>query len=282
MFDWENLRHFMAYSQAGSLSAAARALQVDHATVARRIEALERELGVKLVDRRARAYTLTEQGVQLTAQGSDVHEAAARLERRVKVDDRRLAGSVTISAPPSLAMRIVAPGLAALVRDYPGIMPVLRSETRKASLGLNEADIALRLSRPEKGALTVRKLGEVVFKLYGTADWQTLRAADRVFVAGDANAADLPQQKWFAGLVGERRVSFRATDIESQFAAACAGMGIAALPSFVSAANPKLREIGTESFSRDVWLVVHNDVRTLPIVRLTTEHLARIVGDALI
>jgi DNA-binding MarR family transcriptional regulator len=73
---WENLRHFVVLAREGTLSAAARVLGVDHATVARRVAALEADTGLKLIDRRARSYQLTDDGKRIAATATPMEEAA--------------------------------------------------------------------------------------------------------------------------------------------------------------------------------------------------------------
>lgn len=275
MFDWDDLRHFLAYARAGSLSAAARDLGVDHVTVARRIAALERDLGLRLIERRARASVLTEDGQRLAVAGADVRAAAAKLERLLRSGDDMVAGTVTVSAPPSLASRVVAPSLSALMGEYRGLSVTLRGELRSASLGLNEADVAIRLTRPREGALTIRKVATLTFALYARASWWERPASELVFVTGDAATEGLPQQRWLAEIVGGRRVALRTDDIESQIAAARAGLGVAVLPVYAARDHADLVAGDGPTFARDVWLVVHDDVRAVPAVRLTADHLAQ-------
>src|SRR5262249_51527761 len=113
MFDWEDLRYFAALTREGSLSAAARALKVDHATVARRVAALEDALGMKLVDRRGRSYELTADGERIAALASRMEDEADTIGRAARAVRPGLTGEVSISAPPNLASTFIAPRLAA-------------------------------------------------------------------------------------------------------------------------------------------------------------------------
>src|ERR1700733_11384634 len=121
MSDWEDLRHFVVLAREGTLSAAARRLGVDHATVARRVAALEAETGMKLVDRRARSYALTEIGRRVAATAAPMEDAAFAVERAAQAAGPGLRGDVAISSPPSLTNALIAPQLIRLRQHHPGI-----------------------------------------------------------------------------------------------------------------------------------------------------------------
>jgi DNA-binding transcriptional LysR family regulator len=278
MFDWEDLRHFLMLAREGSLSAAARKLHVDHVTVARRIAALEHDLTLKLVDRRARSYALTAEGARLAVLAENFQNHAAEIDRFARAASGGIAGKVTISAPPGLAMRFVAPHLADLRHAHPQLTLVLRGEMRLAALDRNEADIAVRLSRPQQGALTIRKIGEMPFGLFGTADWRSRPAEEWVFITNEPDQHGLPQQEWLRRIVGSRSIGLMTDDVESQIAAARAGLGLAALPLYAAATAPELVAYEAPPLSRDIWLVVHDDMRMAPAVRLVADHLAAAIG----
>src|SRR5258706_7618947 len=120
MFDWEDLHHFAVFCREKSLSAAARRLQVDHVTVARRIAALEAGLDLKLVDRRARAYDLTPDGLRLSALAERMDDEAFSLDRAARSLQSDLAGDVSVSAPPAMASTVIAPRFGDLRRQHPG------------------------------------------------------------------------------------------------------------------------------------------------------------------
>ena len=102
MFDWEDLRYFATFAREKSLSAAARHLKVDHATVARRIASLESALNLKLVDRRPRSYDLTANGERIAALGSKMEDEAFAVGRAAMAGQMGLTGEVSVSAPPTM------------------------------------------------------------------------------------------------------------------------------------------------------------------------------------
>jgi DNA-binding transcriptional LysR family regulator len=276
MSDWENLRHFVVLAREGTLSAAARLLGVDHATVARRVAALEAETGLKLVDRRARSYQLTDQGRRIAATALPMEEAAFAVGRAVQAVKPGLRGEVSISSPPSLANALIAPRLLLLRRQHPGIRIKLIGEKRTASLNRREADVALRLSRPSEPGLIARKIGSFGFGLYGAASY--LKATPRhafAFIAYDDSMDDAPQQKWLQTVTAGSEIVLRTNDLENQAAAARTGLGVAVLPDFLGEPDPRLEryDITPAPPNRDVWLLVHRDLRQAPLVRAVMEFL---------
>ncbi len=260
--DWDDLRHFAGFVQAGSLSAAASHLGVNHATVARRIAALEESLGLKLVDRRTRIPALT-------AEGERVAELAARMEAdalavvRVSRGLRpELGGVVSVSAPPTIASGLIAPGLPVLRARHPDIHVRLLGEKRIASLARREADVAIRLVRPSEAGLVRRRLGTIEFAPYASATYLADRRPARYeFIGFDREDDALPQQRWLLRLAGARPFVVRTNDLASQLAAALAGAGIALLPGFLAARHRELRRVRVRprTITREAWLVVHGD-----------------------
>lgn len=276
MADWENIHHFVALAREGTLSAAARTLGVDHATVARRVAALETLTGLKLVDRRSRTTTLTEDGKRIAAVAAPMEETAFALLRAAQAAKPGIDGEVSISAPPNFASAVIAPQLIRLRQQHPGIRLKLIGEKRRASLSRREADIALRLLRPVEAGLFVRKIGSFGFSLYGAPAYLEKTPPHAfAFIGYDASMAESPQEVWLGTIIGEREVVLRTNDLQTQVAAARAGLGIAALPHYLGDGDPLLQRhaVTQKPISRDVWLVVHRDLRQVPAVRAVMEFL---------
>lgn len=277
MSDWEDIRHFVTLAREGTLSAAARTLGVDHATVARRVAALETSTGLKLVDRRPRATTLTEDGKRIAAIVAPMEETAFALGRAAQAAKPEIGGEVTISAPPNFASSVIAPQLVRLRRQCPDIRIKLIGEKRRASLSRREADVALRLLRPAETGLYVRRIGSFGFSLYGAPAYLEKTPPHAfAFIGYDASLADSPQEVWLGTIVGEREVVLRTNDLETQVAAVRSGLGIAALPHYLGDGDPRLQRyvVTQKPVSRDVWLVVHRDLRQVPAVRAVMDFLA--------
>jgi DNA-binding transcriptional LysR family regulator len=268
--DWEDLRHFAAFAQAGSLAAAARLLGVEHATIARRIAQLEARLGLKLIDRRERRIVLTEEGHRLSDIAGRMQREADAALRVAAHASATLTGSVTLSAPPAYAAAILARPLTELAEKNPGLRIQIIGEVRYASLDKREADLALRLGRPEETEMIAVKLGELPFRLYASSAYLARTPPeDRRYIANAGAMAHSPQQGLLEKLNKGANFPMGASNVELQKALAEAGAGIAVLPDFMVDANGALMAVepGAVLLTRDIWLVVHPDMRSARPVR---------------
>lgn len=279
MFDWQDLYYFTVLARTQSLSAAARELQVEHATVGRRVDALEKALGVKLVDRLPRSRPLTAQGLALAQVAAGMGDMATQVMRLSRVASIELAGTVRVSCPPSIANHCIAPQLARLRSQYPQLNLVLMPSTHLAALDKGEADIALRTLRPDEEALVRRKVGVVRFGLYAAPALEHLPAAQWTFIAYDASRDHLPQQAWLHQLRGPRPIVFAASELITQQMAARAQVGAVVLPTLVGDADPLLTRLPTPSDGpvRDIWLTVYPDMRRSPLVKVVMEFLVECI-----
>src|SRR5205814_8843140 len=166
--NWDDLRYFLALVDAGTLSGAARALHVEHTTVARRIDALEASLTVRLFDRFPKGWSLTAEGRELIAHARRTEEEMLSFARAA-AGSAPLTGIVRISAPPALAAYYLVPRLREPLSRLPLIDIELVGEVREASLTRREADIALRLYRPHAPGLAAKSLGAIGYGLYATS-----------------------------------------------------------------------------------------------------------------
>lgn len=276
MFDWEDLRYFAIFAREKSLSAAARQLKVDHATIARRIAALELALNLKLVDRRPRSYELTDNGRRIAALGAKMEDEAFAVGRAAMAGQLGLTGEVSISAPPTMANTLIAPHLGKLRQKFPGIHIRLIGETRISSLLHRESDIAVRLIRPTESNLVARKIGSVTFSMYASPAYLAATSPENyTFIAFDKSMENLTQQQWLKNYAENRPIVLRTYDLETQRIAALAGVGIAALPHYVANREPDLERLDLDSstLANDIWLVVHNDLRHAPAVRAVMDFL---------
>jgi molybdate transport repressor ModE-like protein len=231
--DWEDVRFFAALARHGSLSAAARALSVNHATVARRVGHLEQTLGRKLFERRPNGYVLTAAGQSAIEAAGQMQNGAGALESSGPASG--LSGVVRLTATPSLAESFLIPRLAAWQPRHPGLDIELVADNASRSLMRHSADVALRLARPEDGELIARRLVTIGYGFYGAQDWSERIGAggSLVFAGFDEANAHLPEAVWLACNFPGARLVFRSNSQMSQAAAARSGGAIALLPHFL-------------------------------------------------
>jgi DNA-binding transcriptional LysR family regulator len=279
MFNWEDLHYFMVFSREKSLSGAARSLQVDHATVARRIASLEAALQLKLVDRRPRSYLLTADGQRIAAQGDGMMLNAFAVNRAALGAKQGVAGEVTISVPPVMGMTLIAPRLGELQRRYPELRLTLLVDTANVSLLRGEADIAIRLSRASERDLVAKKIGTAEFGLYASAGYLAATPeAQWGFIGYHDEQAAPVQQRWLLEQAGARPLVLRSNDLMIQATAADAGVGIALLPLALAERLGLVRLATPHALRREIWLMVHNDIRHAPGIIAVTAFLLGCFG----
>jgi len=277
--DWSNLNYFLTFARSGSLSAASRMLGTDHSTVARRIEALEKELKLRLVDRRARAYSLTSAGQQVRDLAVRAETAVGDIERFAQGTSRLPQGLVRLSGPSGVTNHFIAPRLLQLQRQHPGLQIELVDGSREASLSRREADIVLRMSRPHEKGLITRKLGEVTYGLFGSEDYLSEHLPeDWDFLGFDESRDHYPQQKWLRTITGARELTLRASDYTALICAVLTGLGVAVLPQGMARHYKSLKQLptSTPAPSREIWLVFHRDGAKAPAVRAVIDYLTEI------
>nr|WP_230376266.1 LysR family transcriptional regulator [Pseudomonas fulva] len=276
-FCWEDLRFFLTFCQYQSLAGAARSLQVEHATVARRIAALEQSLNVRLVDRRSRKYELTTSGERIAGLGQHMQAQACAISHAAYGIQTEQLTTITLSVPPSLATHVIAPKLDGLRRQYPLLNLRLRAETQVASLVKREADVALRWGRPTESELVARKIAVREFGFFASLGYLLDRQArDYEFLAYDEHEDGLAQE-WLSHVAQDRPVVLRASSLDVLAAAAQAGVGIALLPCCIAdRRNYALERVALEQtrLSSDLWLTVHQDIRHVPVVRQLVKFVA--------
>jgi DNA-binding transcriptional LysR family regulator len=281
MFDWEDMRAFAALARSGSLASAARALKVNHATIGRRIAALEASLGVTLVDRIGRAIALTAEGIAVAELAEQMEGGAGAILART-IAPRGHSGEIALGAPPVLAGTFVIPRLAPFRAANPDLRITVSAIPAIAALDRGGLDLAVRLTRPEQPAHLLRRLGSIAFALYATEEVAARAQEEWTFIGYDGELDHLTQQRWLADYAGYRPTLFRTTDMLGQLAAVRAGMGVALIPRFLAAYAPELVRVdpGAEPPRRSIWLTTYTPVQRSPAVRAIADHLVRVFEDS--
>jgi len=282
--DWQDVRVFLALGRYRSLSAAARALRVNHATVARRIQSLEDSMGEKLVERRPDGYVLTPAGESALQAAAGMEAAAQTLARPVRIDEDVVRGLVRINAPPALAQGFLLARLAAITATHPGLDIDLATDLRSISLDRHKADIAVRIGRPLDVDLIAKPLGRMSFGFYGTqAQCEAVEGGEPpTFVSFDEERADMPESTWLSQQFPRARIALRAENQVLQAIAARAGAGLALLPHYLGRQLPDLRlcALGPLPAPREIWLLIRRGDRHAAPIRTVMRHLAEAFEEA--
>ncbi|MDP2243778.1 LysR family transcriptional regulator [Pseudomonas sp.] len=277
--DWDNLRYFLELSRAGKLTAAARRLGVDHTTVSRRVQALEKSMDTPLFVRAAAGYSLTEAGRTLLPQAEAMESAFSAIEQARAGQKDSLSGQVRIGATEGYGSAMLAPQLAEFTRRYPNLGVDLLAVPRMVQLSRREADIVITLERPERGPFIITKLTDYVLKLYASASYleqhppirhrEDLR--DHAFVSYIDDLLYSKELLYLDEIGKPRHFALRSTSILAQQQATAAGAGIAILPSFSADADPRLRRVLSEEieFTRTFWMLMPIELKDIARMKAT-------------
>jgi DNA-binding transcriptional LysR family regulator len=277
--DWTDLQYVVELARKGSLSSAARALGVTHATVARRIAALESRLGRPLFERRNGTFVPTGFGAEVVSQASRMEEAALHIARVMAGAGLDIAGPVRVTATDMVASNLLAPVLAQLQRTHPGLDIDLIVSRENLSLARRDADIALRLGRPEQGDLVRRKLAEIGYFRYASRSYVAAHAPDDyAYIAYSHNSLALPEVQAFDEHYANTPVALRTNHLGARRAAVSAGLGVGLLPKLIAEPDSELVRLDEEpTVLRQLWLVVHSDMRSVPRIRTCFEAIGRAI-----
>lgn len=268
--DWEDLRSLAAVMTTGRIAAAARVLGVDPTTVSRRIARLEAGLGETLLRRRADgSVELTPAGLKL----ADLADGFGRalediLGPQPRAGGNGISGTVRLTAVPFIANRIIAPAAGALLERHEGLRLDIVAEARDLDLARREADMALRMARPDAGGhrLKTRRIATLAHGVYGSRSPEKPESA--AWVGYDDVMAHLPHARWIRARAREEGgapVRLQVRDMETALECVAVGGGRSVFPVIVAARDPRLVEMEcpTPVPSRDVWLIVHADLAGL-------------------
>ncbi|MBM3573037.1 MAG: LysR family transcriptional regulator [Alphaproteobacteria bacterium] len=258
--EWSDLRYVLAIARAGTLAAAARRLGVNQTTVARRLAATEADLGSRLFERAEGVLSPTEAGEVVIARAGRVEREVENIESVIGGGDDLPAGTVRVTATPVLANRLLIPGLAQLRAQYPRLRLEIITEARNLRLTRREADVALRLARPEENAALTKRVGQLDYAIYGR---RRRAVAALPWISYEEGMSHLPQARWIAAHSGDEAIALLVNDGESVLHAVRAGLGKSLLPCVVGDRDAGLTRLGKSPvvLSREIWLLVHRDLR---------------------
>ena len=272
MWQWDDVRFFLAISRSRSLSGAARALHVDHATVGRRLAAFEEQLGSKLFDRTPEGFAITAAGQAILTQCEAMEGAASSVDRLVAGHDARLSGLVKVATTEALAHLVIVPALAIVGPRHPELQVEVMADPRRLDIARRQADIAVRIGRPTDPDLVCRKLGDLGLARYASRAYLAAHGApesDRG-LAGHTSVIYLGAPSWFSEMLAGARVVLFSNSPFVQMRAIADGIGIGVAPCCFGDDHAELQRLSSEEppVLRAVWMIIHRDLRRVARIRL--------------
>ena len=277
--NWDDLRIFLALARAGTVRAAAERLEVSHATVARRIDQMERVLDAPLFDRRAGGPRLTQAGEDLRQTAQRMEEEVLGVQRRSFGQEQALEGPIVLTMIDALVISPVLGALEAFRAQNPKVELMLDVSLSLANLDRREADLALRFGESPAPNLVGRRLMKTARAVYASYAYVERRRAELLRGEGDWIGFTKPgvRETWKTETpFPEAATVLRMPDMRGQHLACRSGIGLALLPCFLCDPDPDLLRISAPEFPayQTLWLLRHGDSLRNARVTALSEHLA--------
>lgn len=282
--DWSLIRAVLAVAEAGSLSGAARETGVSQPTLGRLVRAAEMALGVTIFRRHARGLELTQAGAALMIPAREMKAAAAKLGLAAAGHDTRLTGTVRITASVVISHHVLPAILAELRAEEPGIQIELHPSDTSDNLLFGEADIALRMYRPEQLETVTRYLGDIPLGFFAARnyldrvgrpvteqslfqlDWVGLDRSD-LLIRGMRDMGYSVTRDFFA---------MRCDDAGAHLNLIRAGCGLGIVQTQIALGDPALEQVMPDFAlpKLPLWLTAHEALHRTPRIRRVWEVLA--------
>lgn len=285
---WELWRSFLAVTETGSLSAAARSLRLTQPTLGRHVDALEATLGAPLFTRSRHGLQPTSLALSLVPHAEAMASAADSLLRTASGEAEGERGTVRLAASEIVGIEVLPAMLGRFREAHPGIVLELTLSNRNEDLLRRDADIAVRMVRPQQAALVARRIGAIGIGLYAKRDYLARHGnpsgvedlSAHCVIGVDRDRAVLEAIRIGGVRVTHDLLSYRCDSDVGQLAAVRAGVGIGICQHGVAARDPDLLPVLPDQFdlSLDMWLAMHEDLRHSRRVRLLFDHLAAELG----
>lgn len=267
--DWDDLRVFLAVARSESLSGAGRRLKVDPATVGRRIARLEEATGARLFAKGPQGYALTDEGARLLCHAEDVETTLAGAVEALSGPEG-LTGQIRIGAPDGCANYLLPQVLATICEANPGLEVQIVALPRVLNLSKREADMAISVSAPTAGRLSVQKITDYHLHLAASRDYlaRTGPILSRDDLKGRKIIGYIPDMIFdkeldYLAELGPDSVTFASNSVSVQFNWVRAGAGVAIVHDFAIPSDSAVTALLKEDFglTRSFWLVRHQDDR---------------------
>ena len=277
MFDWSDVRYFLAMARNGSTVAAAKALKTSQSTVQRRLVELERKLGRPLVKRTAAGYRLTEFGEEMLPHAERVEQAALAMEQHRGTLERAEVGIIRLTCPEPIMVRIAQSGLLDRFHArHPGLRIEFVMSDKYLDLAKGDADVALRSGDTDDEVLVGRRIADSIWAVYGSRQYIARRGKPEsvealnghAFVGLDQSMANHRAATWLREVAPNAEIAARSNSVLGLVSAAKSGVGLAPLPTALGDADSDLvRVLGPIPELQRSWrLLTHPDLRQTPRV----------------
>lgn len=274
--DWNDIHYFLQLVEKQTLTSTAAALEVEHSTVSRRIERLEKQLGLHLFDRINKRYLLTADGERLYGEAKKLQFNIQQFTQAAQ-DSRQALTEVLVSVPPFVANGLLSPLLGEFYRRFQHIRLVLVSDANQSSLHQRQADIALRIVPPEQNDLVARRLRDVVYHWYAHKDYLARTPeSDWQYLGLSLNGTKV---QWVHQQLQGKPVRFSGNDFLLIQSAVQQQLGIGLLPTVYAENSDFVKVEQMATLTTPLYLIMHQDVRQSTRVREVADFLIEVLGE---
>ena len=265
------------------MSAAARHLKVNQTTVTRRIAAIEQDLSTRLFRKENGRQILTDMGQTINVHAEALELNILAISHAVSDSDAALSGSVRVTAVESLISNFVIPRMADFHHRFPNIKAEFVAENNNLYIERREADIAIRLARPDHGNMIISKMGNVGFSVYGVQEHRRFRTASEwqalPWITYDETLSQIPEMQWLQDNFQNLDVRMTTSSAISLASAIRSGIGIGVLPCVLGDSIDGIERLtGPDPvLQREAWLILHKDLNNTPRFRQMANWLKELV-----
>jgi DNA-binding transcriptional LysR family regulator len=278
--DWDDLRFVLAVADSGSLNRAATTLRVDRTTVLRRINAFERKYGVRLFERHANGYTLTQAGEAILTAARGFEDTIATLERKLAGHDLRAEGVVRVTTTDTLLASLLPDALTTFMQAHPGISLEVAASNAFANLSKRDADVAIRPATNPPESLVGRRIASVAFAVYRSIALDRTISSDGLsrapWLGTDDSLTNTSVGQWLRTALPRIRPVARVDSLVTLRELCAAGAGLAALPCYLGDTDARLVRVSEpiKEMTTALWVLTHADLARTTRVRLFIDHTA--------
>jgi DNA-binding transcriptional LysR family regulator len=276
--NWDNLRYVLMVASKGSISAAARELEVNRSTVLRRINTFQQNLNCRIFDRGDSGYVLTPEAEKMINAAREVESTLLDMQRQIAGHELKLEGELRVTTTDTFMASLLGPHLASFRRMHPHIVVEVLVTNNILDLNRRDADVAIRPTLHADARLVGRRLCDVEFGIYASPELLSSVDPENIFagrwIGFVDNILQSPIGAWFSSAVDSDSICLRCDSFVAVRVAAEAAIGFALLPCLLGDASPVLTRLpmDTREMTTGLWAMAHPDLVRSARVHAFIEH----------
>lgn len=282
--NWDNLRYVLMVANKGSVAAAARELDVNRATVLRRINTFQEDLSCRIFERGESGYVLTPEAERIIEAAREVENSLFTMQRQIAGRELKLEGELRVTTTDTFMVSLITPHLASFHRKHPHISVEVVTTRDILDLDRRDADVAIRPTRAPASQLVGKRIHDIDFAIYGAKGLFKGLSAEQCFqqdwIGFDATLRSTRPGAWLESRLSRERIRLRVDSFVIATAAAEEGIGLTLLPCLLGEASHRLTRlpVPTEALSNELWLLTHPDLIRSARVNAFMEHFCDAFG----